>query len=183
MIRSFLKRTRLFARKEDGNASVEFVLVAPIYLTILIMSIELGFVTLRGVMLERGMDMAVRDIRLGTSELLDDGKVQHKEVIKAVCDNALILTDCESSLLLEMAPSDLRAFSSLDTSIDCTNRAEESEPVLELGEPQANELLLLRACLKYDPLFPEAVLGSNLIIDDSGQARIVSTTAFVREPS
>jgi len=184
MIRALFKQLRGFARKEDGNASVEFVLVFPIYLAVMIMSIELGFVTLRGVMLERGMDMTVRDIRLGRADFLDDGKVQHKEVIRSVCQNALILSDCEDSLLLEMAPSDLRAFASLDTSIDCTDRAEDSEPALSLGDaPQANELLLLRACLKYDPLFPGAALGERLIIDDSGQARIVSTTAFVREPS
>lgn len=183
MIRAFCNKTRRFARKEDGSASVEFVLVFPVYLALMIMSIELGFVTLRGVMLERGMDIAVRDIRLGSADFLNDGKVQHKEVIDAVCENALILVDCKNSLLLEMAPSDLRAFASLDTTVDCTDRAEESEPVLELGEPQANELLLLRACLKYDPLFPGAVLGKKLVYDDSGQARIVSTTAFVREPS
>lgn len=183
MIRAFLRRSHRYARDEEGSTAVEFALIFPIYLAIMMMSIELGFVTLRGVMLERGMDMAVRDIRLGTSALLDDGKVQHKEVIEAVCQNALILVDCEESLLLEMAPSDLRSFSALDTTVDCTDRAEDSAPVLELGEPQANELLLLRACLKYDPLFPEAMLGRNLIVDGSGQARIVSTTAFVREPS
>ena len=124
MIRSLFKRTRRFAREEDGNASVEFVLVFPIYLSIMLMSIELGFVTLRSVMLERGMDMAVRDIRLGSSELLADGKVQHKEVIDAVCENALILLDCESSLLLEMAPSESGAIFGAATnavvSVSCT---------------------------------------------------------------
>ena len=183
MIRALFRTARRFARKEDGNASVEFVLVVPIYLAVMIFSAELGMLTVRSVMLERGLDMAVRDIRLGSAEFLDDGKVQHKEVIKAVCDNALVLTNCENSLLLEMAPSDLRAFSSLDDTVDCTDRAEVSEPVLELGEPQANELLLLRACLKYDPLFPTGVLGEKLIVDNGGQVRIVSTTAFVREPS
>ncbi|MEM6576926.1 MAG: TadE family protein [Pseudomonadota bacterium] len=183
MIRTFFKRSRNYARDEEGSASVEFVLIFPVYLALMIMSIELGFVTLRGVMLERGMDMVVRDIRLGTADFLVDGKVQHQEVIDAVCENSLILVDCRNSLRLEMAPSDLRAFSSLDTTVDCTNRAEPSEPVLELGAPQANELLLLRACLKYDPLFPKTALGSKLKTDDNGQTRIVSTTAFVREPS
>ncbi|MEM7076434.1 MAG: TadE/TadG family type IV pilus assembly protein [Pseudomonadota bacterium] len=183
MIKAVFHKVKGFAGNEDGNASIEFVMVFPIYMALLFMSIELGFVTLRSTMLERGMDMAVRDIRLGTGTLSDDGKVLHDEIKAAVCENALMVVNCETSLRLEMAPADIRTFASLDTSVDCTDRAETSEPVLDVAPGQANELMLLRACLKYDPIFPTALLGERLIVDGSGQGAIISTTAFVQEPT
>ena len=66
MIGRMTSRLRRFFHKEDGNASVEFVLVFPAFLSLLLMSIELGFVTMRHPLLERGLDIAVRELRLGT---------------------------------------------------------------------------------------------------------------------
>lgn len=182
MIRTMLSRTRSFFRKDDGNTTVEFILVVPIYLSILMMSIELGLVTLRTTMLERGLDMAVRDIRLGTGTFSNDSAVLHNDIKQAICDNALIILDCQKNLKLEMSPADIRVFSSLDTSPDCTDKAVTGEPVYNITPGQQNELMLLRACLKYNPLFPEEFLGSNLAKDTSGQVSIISTTAFVQEP-
>lgn len=34
-------------RAEDGNATVEFVIIVPIYIALLVMSLELSFITLR----------------------------------------------------------------------------------------------------------------------------------------
>ncbi|MEM6480793.1 MAG: TadE/TadG family type IV pilus assembly protein [Pseudomonadota bacterium] len=183
MINAWLSKFRRnFIRNEDGNASVEFVLVFPVYLSIMLFSIELGMVTLRATLLERGMDMAVRDIRLGTGTFGNDQKVFHDLIKDEVCNNSIFILDCKNNLRLEMASADIRSFASLDTTIDCTDRAETSEPVLNVTPGQQNELMLLRACLKYDPLFPKALLGEKLIVDGSGQGAVVSTTAFVQEP-
>jgi len=177
MIRSAASAFAGFLRDESGTATVEFVLVVPIYLSMLVMSIELGFVTLRNTLLERGLDMAVRDIRLGTGTA-----PQHDEIKRLVCENALMIRDCEQNLRLEMRPADIRTYAALDTTVDCTDAAEPSEPVREFTPGQQNELMVLRACLKFDPLFPDAVFGQALTTDASGQAAVVSMTAFVQEP-
>lgn len=173
-ITSFLGRK---ARDESGSASVEFVLVFPVYLSMIIMSIELGFVTMRHTLIERGMDMAVRELRLGTGTA-----PQHDQIKKLICDNALMVSDCEQNLQLEMVPADLFAFNTLDTSVDCTDKAEPAKPVRAFVPGQQNELMLMRACYKYDPFFPDDFLGSALSKDASGQAAIVTMTAFVQEP-
>lgn len=177
MIRRLAKLPGRMARDESGSATVEFVLVFPIYLAFLVLSIEAGFITMRHTLLERGMDLTVRELRLGTGTA-----PQHDAIKDLVCDNSLLLFDCEDNLRLEMAPADLFAFNSLDTTADCTDRAEEAKPVRAFTPGQPNELMLLRACYKYDPLFPDEFLGSALSKDTSGQASIISITSFVQEP-
>ncbi len=172
-------RARRFARDEGGSASVEFILVFPVYLALLIMSIELGFITMRHTLLERGLDMAVRDIRLGTGTI---PRPTHDNIKDAICQYSLMIKDCDNKLRLEMRPADLRAYNSLDTSADCTDSAEPSKPVREFTQGQENELMVLRACLRYKPLFPSDYLGSALTKDASGEAAVIATTAFVQEP-
>lgn len=177
MIGPFGYELRRFLREEGGNASVEFVLVFPAYLALMLMSIELGFVTLRHTLLERGLDIAVREVRLGTGTA-----PQHDEIKDLICQNALMIRDCATTLRLEMRSADIRAFNSLDTTADCTDAAEPTKPVKQFVNGQQNQLMLLRACLRFDPLFPDDALGSALTKDASGQSSIVSMTAFVQEP-
>ncbi|WP_422027273.1 TadE/TadG family type IV pilus assembly protein [Roseovarius sp.] len=177
MIGPFGYELRRFLREEGGNASVEFVLVFPAYLALMLMSIELGFVTLRHTLLERGLDIAVREVRLGTGTA-----PQHDEIKDLICQNALMIRDCATTLRLEMRSADIRAFNSLDTTADCTDAAEPTKPVKQFVNGQQNQLMLLRACLRFDPLFPDDALGSALTKDANGQSSIVSMTAFVQEP-
>ncbi|KZY32680.1 pilus assembly protein TadE [Roseovarius sp. HI0049] len=177
MIGPFKYELRRFLREEGGNASIEFVLVFPAYLALLLMSIELGFVTLRYTLLERGLDIAVREVRLGTGTA-----PQHDDIKELICENAMMIRDCQNTLRLEMRSADLRTFNSLDRTADCTDAAEPSKPVKQFVPGQQNQLMLLRACLRFDPLFPDDALGSALTKDSSGQSSIVSMTAFVQEP-
>ena len=168
---------RRFRKQDDGNASVEFVLVFPIYLSMMLMSIELGFITLQHTLLERGLDITVRDIRLGTGTA-----PQHDDIKESICENALMIRDCQNTLRLEMRSADMRSYASLEDPIDCTDAAEPAKPVKEFTPGQQNELMLLRACLRFEPLFPDDALGSALVKDSSGYSSIVALTAFVQEP-
>ncbi|QYX58148.1 pilus assembly protein [Roseovarius sp. SCSIO 43702] len=173
-LRTFLTR---FRRDEDGNSSVEFMILFPVYFALLIMSLELSMITLRHTMLERGLDIAVRELRLGTGTA-----PQHSQIKQIICDNALLISDCSNSLKLEMVPKDIRAFVTLDGNVDCSDKAAPSKPVKAFVPGQQNELMMLRACLKYDPIFPKWDLARALDRDSSGQIAIQSTTAFVQEP-
>ena len=187
---------RRLLKQEDGTASVEFFLVFPVYLTLLFLSIELGLVTMRHSMLERGLDMAVRDIRLGTGtfafeDIVDaDGNVvqtasavNHDRIVKSICDNAIVLRDCEANMILEMIPNNVRSYTSMNPDASCADRSEEATPAYDIVPGQENELMLLRACLRYNPLFPEELLGRQIAdagID--GQALIIAKSTFVQEP-
>jgi len=180
MTRMALHLRRQAARllcREDGNASVEFMVIVPIYLALMVMSLELSMITLRQTMLERGLDIAVREIRLGTGT-----KPTHDAIKKRICDEVYVIADCENSIRLEMVPSDMRALTTLGGQIMCTDKQEEGAPVLKFTPGQQNQLMFLRACAKYDPIFPTWQLARAMQKDASGQIALISMSAFVQEP-
>ncbi len=179
MIGSLLKRYMRHWRDETGSAAVEFVIVFPVMATMIVMTLELGFITLRQTMLERGLDMAVREVRLGTGQT-----IEYEDVKDLICENSMIFVDCENQMYLEMINSDPRAFAALHPIAVCSDQPidEQIRPVKSFTPGQANEVVMMRACLNYTPLFPEALLGGLLTKDSSGDAAILAVTAFVQEP-
>jgi hypothetical protein len=186
------RRVMGLARREDGNASVEFMVIFPLYIALLAMSIELSMITLRQTLLERGLDMAVRDIRLGTGDFVQSYDTEaeneaaleayHNKIKTRICDEAFVITDCANSLKLEMVRSDMRNLVQLGGEVMCTDREEEGKATYSLTPGQQNDLMFLRACVKYDPIFPAWHLARSLSKDNSGQLAIVSMSAFVMEP-
>lgn len=168
---------RRFRRSQSGSATIEFVLVFPAILTIMLSGIELGFVTLQHAMLERAMDITVRDIRLGTGSA-----PQHDEIRDLICDRAGFISNCQDNLRLEMVQVDPRAWAGVSEDPDCTDRTEEVSPVRNFINGQENELMILRACARIDPVFPTTGLGKNLAEGPGGQYALVATSAFVQEP-
>ncbi len=175
------KYFRRFRKDEEGNASVEFFIIIPVFIMLMLMSIELGFITMRHTLLERGLDMAVREIRLGTGE-----PSSHEEIKDFICDEAGFILNCKTELRLEMKPVDLRAYSALDEEAKCIENSQPVDPAVlkkDFVFGGVNELMILRACYRYDPIFPEALLGNALEKDDYGKPAIITTTAFVQEPT
>ena len=84
----FLRR---FRRSEEGNGTIEFVLFVPFFLALFLSSFELGMLLARNVMLDRGLDIAVRQVRLGQMD-----PVNHDNMKAAVCDAAVIIPDAPS---------------------------------------------------------------------------------------
>jgi Flp pilus assembly pilin Flp len=168
-------------RDESGSPSIEFVMVLPIFIALLLMSIELGLITLRHALLERGLDIAVRQIRLSTTRVPD-----YPTIKNMVCDNSLFIANCRTNLRLEMRRTNIRAYNEMSNAILCEDAASPTSPVdnaanfANNGLP--NELMQIRACYRYTPLFPAGFLGNALNVDANGQAAIVTMSAFVQEP-
>ncbi len=177
MIRPLARSLARFRRGTDGAVTVEFVIVFPVLMLFLLFALELSFITLRHAMLERGLDLTVRQIRLGYATPPD-----HPTIKGMVCDFSKLGGNCEQNLRLEMKPVDPRAYSGLDPRADCFDAAEPTRPVRQFTAGQRNQLMILRACLKYSPFFPGATLGEALHTDSSGMAAVTSMAAFVQEP-
>lgn len=177
MIRRMAATLRRFWRAEDGNATIEFAITFPAVITIMLSGLELGFVTLQHAMLERAMDMTVREIRLGTGTA-----PQHDQIKDMICARAAFINNCSSSLRLEMIQVDPRAWTTIDPNPDCTDKSEEVQPVRNFVNGQENALMILRACAKINPVFPTTGLGKNMAKDSYGQYALTSTTVFVQEP-
>ncbi|MDA7426089.1 TadE/TadG family type IV pilus assembly protein [Thalassococcus lentus] len=168
---------RRFRAEETGSASVEFVLYFTVMFFVIAAAVEMSYMNLRHAMLERSVDYAVRDIRLATGDIPSYADVKSK-----ICTEAAIIDECESNLQLEMIQVDPRAFSGLNAFADCQNAAEDPRPVRNFEHGQDNQLMLLRACMKFRPMFPTTGLGQELNKDADGYAQLIVTSAFVQEP-
>ena len=88
-------RLSRFSRSEDGSGTVEFAITFPAMLLFMLSGVELGMITIQHSMLERAMDMTVREIRLGTGEDL-----QYQVIKDRICLRAGFIKNCGDNLHL-----------------------------------------------------------------------------------
>ena len=177
MIRPLAKSLRRFRDSEDGSMVVPFALWVPVFVGLMVSTIEMGTITIRHSALERAMDQTVRDIRLGTGT-----NFTHQELKRDICDSAAVLPDCMNTLKLEMIRLDMRNFREPDYFPDCVDVAEQSDDQRNFQQGDSNEVMFLRACYKYDPFSPAGYLGGAMMVDGNGYVALIATTAFVMEP-
>jgi Flp pilus assembly protein TadG len=177
MIRATLDRLRRFWRREDGTATIEFLILFPVFMAMTVTGVEMGVLSLRQVMLERGVDVTVRALRVGTMENPTFVKVRD-----SICDNAMIIPDCAGSLHLELRTISTANWTLPATAVTCVDRTSAIEPIVEFTSGQRNAFMLLRACAVFDPMFPTFGLSPRLPLDSSGGYRIIASTSFVNEP-
>lgn len=177
MISVFKKSLRRFRDNEEGSMVVPFALWTPVFLGLILSSIELGTVTIRHTAMERALDETVRDLRLGNGPSVD-----HATLKAEVCRRAAVLPGCEDTLHLEMLSLDMRNWETPPLQADCVDVAEAVNPQRNFSFGSANELMFLRACYKYKPITPAGTLSSSLPTDDEGYTALVAQAAFVHEP-
>lgn len=166
---------RKYFRREDGTSTIEFVIILPVIMMLITSAVETGVLMTRFIMLERGLDIAVRDIRLGASPSVDD-------LVDDICDSARILPECQTSLIIDMQVVDENTWALPDPGAPCYNREEDIEPVTTFQYGTENEIMLIRACVIVDPLMPGAGFGEAMDNMSDGQFYITAASAFVNEP-
>ncbi|TNF59631.1 MAG: pilus assembly protein [Rhodobacteraceae bacterium] len=177
MIRKVSRHLRRFSRREDGSATVEFsILFLPMF-TFLLSAVEIGMIHIHHSMLERAVDMTVRDIRLGTGTA-----PQHDQIRQTICDRAGFIDDCSGSVRIEMVLMDPFNWTNPPTDADCIDQSQTIAPVRSFTNGASNQLMFMRVCATFDPVFPTIGMGKNLIKDGAGKYALISTAAFVQEP-
>tara|TARA_B110000503_G_C7106733_1_gene396235 strand:+ start:292 stop:828 length:537 start_codon:yes stop_codon:yes gene_type:complete len=173
-ISRFLRR---FRRADDGNATVEFVLVFPVFMVLFISAFEAGLMMTRHVMLERGLDMAVREVRLNTG-----AAPTHDQFKTMICQGAGIIPNCMENLKLEMRPIDPRNWSNIPSVADCVNTDEPFQAPRNYQTGAPNQIMIVRACSLFLPIFPGTGLGFQMPRQSGDFYALVSMSAFVMEP-
>lgn len=170
---------RLFNRfrSEDGTASMEFVVVIPILLTIFMASFESGMIMVRSILLEQSVDMTMRNLRLGHYPGVDSNKLKSE-----ICSRTIIFGNCEENIMIEMTRVSTSTFSMPQTAITCVDQEDEVQPVLTLQIGQQNDVMLIRVCILQNLIFPTTGIGLGLPKDAGGGIGLVTETAFVTEP-
>lgn len=173
-----IQTIRRFLAREDGLSSVEFVIAFPAFILLFLSVFESGLLMSRYVMLERGLDVTVRAIRTAPTGAV----ITHDTVREMICDNTIILPDCEDDTQIELVSIPTDTWTLPESTADCIDRESEVEPVVSFTPGVENEIMFIRVCYVVDPLFPSSGLGLRLKNDPTGGYRMIVTSAFANEP-
>ena len=172
------KALRHFRKDESGAVFlIEFVILFPLVFGIFLGSIEMSIYSLRQVHLNRGLEDAVRFVRLNTRS-----DMTHTQIKNLICEKAGNLRNCAETLRLEMITVDPRNFKKLSSDVDCIDQSKPVTPERGFVLGEQHDLMILRACLKFDPMLPTSRLGFKFATDGSGQSAMYAISAFVQEP-
>lgn len=174
---NIFSKLRQFFRNEDGNGTLEFVMVLPGFLLFFTSAYEAGVLSTRHVMLERGLDATVREVRIGRIPI-----PTHENLTDRICEIASIIPDCKNQVRLEMVIRDPRAWVAPSSDVACVDREEEGDPVLNFNPGNNNQLMILRACALFDPMLPTSGLGKEIPKESLGAYALVATSSYVMEP-
>ena len=171
-----LRRAR---NNERGTHTVEFVVLFPLCLFFLITTLEISWMAMRAATFERGVDIAMREIRLNTFDPPD-----YEEVKTIICGNAPAIDGCLSNLRLELIRVDPRAWNGNLQAAACSDQSEEVDPPDPLTVGLENDIMVLRACARLAPLLPNSFsIGGMLELGEDGRFPVFSINAFVQEPT
>jgi Flp pilus assembly protein TadG len=177
-------RTKLAAlwKDERGSAAVEFVTLFPLVFAMFFVSFESGYMVLRSAMLERSLDMTVRDLRLGN---MKNPTVEYLQ--QRLCSRTDMFEDCERSLTIELTRVNASFNNLPDATAVCQRRSVEIQAGMQsntVSTGQENELMVVRACLVVDSLFAYSFMGVDIAMaDENGTYALLATSAFVNEPN
>jgi hypothetical protein len=165
-----------FLRRQDGAATVEFAIIFPVVFGLVTAFFEAGVLMTRSMMLERGLDLAVRELRIGTA-----ANLTHAELKALVCDRALVLPDCVAHMAIELIPV-VSSADLPDRNAVCVDRTTNIDPTVRYDPGARSEVVFVRACMVVDPFIPGMGLALNLPLDPSGGFTLIAYSAFVNEP-
>jgi len=163
---------------EDGSASVEFVILFPVFMTLFGSAFEAGLLTVRQVMLERATDIAVRSLRIGTG-----APDTHEDLKRMVCNIAGVIPDCMEAVHIELEPISTSTWDMNLGQVQCIDRDEDIQPVVNFSPGGANELMIVRVCAVFRPYIPTSGLGLKLPKVNATDYALIAASAFVNEPA
>ena len=181
---------------ESGAATIEFVLLAPIFFLMFCSSVESSVFMYRQLLLERAVDHATREVRLDGSAYSSPADLKAR-ICEMMSDDAA----CIDAITIEMTEIDMDTYDLPDTAQPCLVRDDAGEFVYDRqtrdsdgwlssdsSEPdyvteRHSMLVLMRACYAARPILPLSGLGADLVNTRDGETMsIVTTTAFRVEP-
>lgn len=140
----------------------------------------------RYILIERALDMTVRDLRLGIMVFPNGASDQQKHDIvkKAICDKTIMIPNCTDVMQLELTLVSKTTWGPLPVSTTCIDTSANIKPVTQFSLGDDNQMMLLRACTVFEPIFPGTGIGLQLPKDGGGKGYLlVARSAFVNEPT
>lgn len=175
-----VRRIKRFSRDDQGGATVEFVLLFPMYFSLFLMTVESGIFMFRHVALDRSLDLAVREVRLNTAN-----PPNYEQFRELLCANMMVQMNCRETVYIEMRPVDTATWQGVSDVPTCRDVRSEIDVYDEedFVAGASNELMMIQVCGMYRPMFPLTPLGLGLQPHPNGTYAIVVKSGFVSEPT
>ncbi len=172
---------RLLARlraSEEGAVTIPALLWLPLFIMIMAGSVEMCVLIFKQTLLDRGIDLTTRIMRLGIAPL-----PSHDQLKRSVCENIGFVHNCMDRLAVEVFPVDTATWTATNQAAAlCTDSSVAAAISPQIARGGTNQMMILRACLKVDTMMQANPLAWALVRDAGGQTALVSITAFVNEP-
>ncbi|MEM6538124.1 MAG: TadE/TadG family type IV pilus assembly protein [Pseudomonadota bacterium] len=177
---SLRRKGRSFIGNKRGAAAVEFALLGPTFLALIMSLFEVGITIAKIALLDLAVAEAAQFVYVGA---VHSGSPTKAEVEQFICNRAQIFPDCVNNLTLELVP--INNFTNLPPDeVPCTdsNDDEEVAPVVTYSPGAASQVMLMRVCVTTGVITPGLGIGLNLSTTDTNRMQIVSAVAFMNEP-
>lgn len=165
-------------RREDGAVTVEFAVVFPLFMAVFLLAVDTGIAKMRQVFLDRAIDIAVREVRLGRVS-------EQSSLASLICQRSSMLPNCLKNITVEMQPISTVDFAGLNDPVQCVNREKEITPAVVFNPGaggQAQELMLIRVCVVVDPFIKMTRGLAGISLNESGDLVLIGRSVFVNEP-
>ena len=170
-----------FSRDRSGVTAIEFALIGPIHIALLLSMMETGLILTKVALLDLGVSQASKSIYIGAAT---NGSVSRDDIKRSVCDYVdRVQPDCFSNLIIELTEiSDFDEPPSPDVQCQEVGSDEDIEPTVTYNPGSTSSVVYLRVCLTTNIVFPGIGAGLHMTKTDTGKYEIVTATAFMNEP-
>lgn len=166
-------------RRQEGAAALEFAMVGPLMIALLMSMIETGLLYTRIALLDDATSRAAKMVYVGSAS---GGEVDQEDIEDFICDAVgVFVTDCATNITVELSPiTDFDDFP--DTDVQCRHTDIEVEPLVGFNPGGGNTIVFMRVCTMTNVVTPGLGIGLQMSKDDENRVRIVSSVAFMNEP-
>lgn len=167
---------RHWRRDQNGTTAVEFGMIAPLFLALLLGASDAGWLMTKAMLLDQALTKSIRTLRIGG----EGAPATHEQFRKLICGQTILIPDCNESLLIEMTV--VKSAASFPTAaMPCIDRSKPA-PSTNFSTGGRSDMLFVRACLTADPMFPLIGDGLGLPRTVQGRFNLISLSGFMNEP-
>jgi Flp pilus assembly protein TadG len=176
---SFHRLLRRFRGDYKGVTALEFALVGPLHIALILGLIESGLLFAKMAMLDFAAAGAAKFVYVGSAS---GGAVTQEDIEEFVCTRAgMFASDCAENIAVELQP--LGDFTDdPGQAATCKDSDLEVQPTVQYTPGSGGSIVLMRLCLSTKVITPGLGVGLALDKTDTGKYQLISAMAFMNEP-
>ncbi|MEO0399817.1 MAG: TadE/TadG family type IV pilus assembly protein [Pseudomonadota bacterium] len=160
--------------------SLEFALVGPAFLGLILALFELGLLMTKTAMLDLSVADATKFIYTGA---VQSGTPTQEEIKQFICEKSVVFTNCLENITVELTPiSNFDAPPEADAPCVDADDDEAIAPAVDYSTGNGGAIMFMRVCVTTDVVTPGLGVGVHLVDTVTNRMQITSSVAFMNEP-